>query len=125
MERVRNRASRGLHSRFLDADPRGLILRVLATSGQVAGSPKLTAADLVSFPEGSLWLNHLPPWRARRGNPVAVGRSRRETPAVRSTAGAEERSISRLCGRLTGVSIEPASAMRRAGTHFVDGRRSC
>jgi helicase len=42
-----------LQSRFLDADPRGLILRVLATSGQVAGSPKMTAADLVSFLEGS------------------------------------------------------------------------
>jgi helicase len=42
-----------LQSRFLDADPRGLILRVLATSGQVAGGPKMTAADLVSFLEGS------------------------------------------------------------------------
>jgi helicase len=42
-----------LESQFLDADPRGLILRVLATSGQVAGSPKMAAADLVSFLEGS------------------------------------------------------------------------
>lgn len=42
-----------LQSRFLDADPRGLILRVLATSGQVAGGPKMTAAQLVTFLEGS------------------------------------------------------------------------
>lgn len=42
-----------LQSRFLDADPRGLILRVLATSSQVAGGPKLTAADLVAFLETS------------------------------------------------------------------------
>jgi len=42
-----------LQSRFLDADPRGLILRVLATSGQVADSAKMNAADLVSFLEGS------------------------------------------------------------------------
>jgi len=42
-----------LQSRFLDADPRGLILRVLATSGQLSGSSKMSAADLVSFLEGS------------------------------------------------------------------------
>ena len=42
-----------LHSRFLDADPRGLILRVLTTSGQVVGGPKMTADDLVAFLEGS------------------------------------------------------------------------
>jgi hypothetical protein len=42
-----------LQSRFLDADPRGLILRVLATSGQVAGSPKMTAAGLVSLLEAA------------------------------------------------------------------------
>jgi helicase len=42
-----------LHSRFLDADPRGLILRVLATSSQVASDPRMTAADLVAFLEGS------------------------------------------------------------------------
>jgi hypothetical protein len=38
---------------LLEADPRGLILRVLATSGQVAGSAKMTAADLVFFLDGS------------------------------------------------------------------------
>jgi helicase len=42
-----------LQSRFLDADPRGLILRVLATSGQVVGGPKMTSGDLVAFLEGS------------------------------------------------------------------------
>jgi helicase len=42
-----------LHSRFLDADPRALVLRVLTTSGQVTGGPKMTAADLVAFLEGS------------------------------------------------------------------------
>lgn len=42
-----------LESRFLDTDPRGLILRVLATSGQVARGPKMTAADLASFLKGS------------------------------------------------------------------------
>jgi hypothetical protein len=51
--RVRDRAARGLRSRLLEADPRGLILRVLATSGQVAGSAKMTAADLVFFLDGS------------------------------------------------------------------------
>jgi hypothetical protein len=53
VERVRDHAARGLQSRFLEADPRGLILRVLATSGQVAGSPKMTAADLSFFLDGS------------------------------------------------------------------------
>jgi replicative superfamily II helicase len=42
-----------LRSQFLETDPRMLVLRVLATSGQIKGAPKLTAEDLVGFLENS------------------------------------------------------------------------
>lgn len=42
-----------LRSRFLDADPRALILRTLAAAGQASGSSGMTADELVAFLEDS------------------------------------------------------------------------
>jgi helicase len=42
-----------LRSRFLDADPRALILRTLAAAGQATGSGAMTAMELVAFLEDS------------------------------------------------------------------------
>jgi helicase len=42
-----------LRSRFLDADPRALILRTLAAAGQASGGSGMTADELVAFLEDS------------------------------------------------------------------------
>jgi replicative superfamily II helicase len=42
-----------LQSRFLDADPRALILRTLATAGQLASDTGMSAEELVAFLENS------------------------------------------------------------------------
>jgi helicase len=42
-----------LRSRFLDADPRALILRTLAAAGQASGGSGMTADELVAFLENS------------------------------------------------------------------------